>query len=530
MHGGRIGCGIVGIALALGAGPAEAIDFDDPEAEPLHFAVETVSGEAVTTAAQGSAEVTYYNLKAPAEDAEFTTTTKLSLSDSTTWYVRVDLDGMVFSATPELSTSGAGSGSGFASTESDVVVGGAAQAFVIYRLPTEDTFARDLAFNVSIRDTLAVPAGEGRYNATIALYDNLSEAFERDSPLSRAAFGGEKTVVVMTSGLDIGIESGIAVADVDKGFMGFTPESASGVSSDPANPSAPAVLGSVAVEARQAGVTGRQPAVYAARGGRPVTAEDLIESVAVRVEGDMTFGTFDLRTGTGADRCLLAAPPDGTSAGAGVLTLAPPLGDDAVTTVGTATAVHRETPFGKRNLCIRLPEPEPGETPVRIPIGLYEATVSVAPPGGGDDVVQTGIAGEIRRSGARVEINHLTTSERYDQRIVIVNRGRATVFYEFVSFQAEEGVTVTLTPEAAAVRDSGLNTIGPGSAVVLTVAETLRIAGHGADEPPATAATLSLNADENLIQVATVQTNRGEGSTDTVVYAARPAVEPEDDR
>ena len=530
MQGGRNGCGIVGIALALGSGGAGAIDLDDPDARPLHFAVETVSETAVTPVGEGSGQLTYYNLEAPAEDAELTTSTKLSLSDSTTWYVRVDLDGMVFSATPELSTSGTGSGSDFVSAAGNVVAGGAAQAFVIYRLPAEYSFARDLAFNVSIRDTLAVPAGEGRYNATVDLYDDLNEAFERDSPLSRAAFGGEKTVVVMTSGLDIGIESGIAVADVDKGFMGFTPESASGVSSDSRNPSAPAVLGNIAVGARTASPGRRQPTVYVARGGRPVTAEDLIESVAVRIEGDMTFGTFDLRTGTEADRCLYTTPPDGTSAGAGVLTLAPPLGDDAVTTVGTATAVHRETPFGKRNLCIRLPEPEPGETPARIPIGLYEATVSVAPPGGGDDVVQTGIAGEIRRSGARVEINHLTTSERYDQRIVIVNRGRATVFYEFVSFQKEEGVTVTLTPEAAAVRDSGLNTIGPGSAVVLTVAETLRIAGAGAGEFPATAATLSLNADENLIQVATVQTNRGEGSTDTVVYAARSAVEPEDQR
>ena len=64
--------------------------------------------------------------------------------------------------------------------------------------------------HVSIRDTLAVPGGEGRYNAAIALHEDLTEAYERDRPLSRTAFGGEKAVVVMTSGLDIGIESGIA--------------------------------------------------------------------------------------------------------------------------------------------------------------------------------------------------------------------------------------------------------------------------------------------------------------------------------
>ena len=82
MRGDRIGCGIVGIALALGAGPAEAIDFDDPDAEPLHFAVETVSETAVTPVNESSGRVTYYNLEAPAEDAELTTTNKLSLHDS----------------------------------------------------------------------------------------------------------------------------------------------------------------------------------------------------------------------------------------------------------------------------------------------------------------------------------------------------------------------------------------------------------------------------------------------------------------
>ena len=264
-------------------------------------------------------------------------------------------------------------------------------------------------------------------------------------------------------------------------------------------------------------------------GGRPVTAEDRIESVSVTVEGDMTFGTFGLRTGTATDRCLLTTPPAGASAGTGVLTLAPPLGEDEVTTIGTATAVHREEAFGKRNLCVRLPEAKPGETPKRIPISLYEATVSVAPPGGGRDVVRMGLAGEIRRSGARVDLAHLTTSESYDQRIVIVNRSGATVRFEFVSFAPEKGVTVTLTPEAAAVSDSGLYTVGPRSQVVLSVAETLRIAGQRAGGLPMTAATLSLNANEALIDVATVQTNREEGSTDTVVYAARAAVEPEDE-
>ena len=53
---------------------------------------------------------------------------KPRLFDWSTWYVRVELDGMVFSPTPQLGTSGPGSGIGFASMDENVLAGGAAQA------------------------------------------------------------------------------------------------------------------------------------------------------------------------------------------------------------------------------------------------------------------------------------------------------------------------------------------------------------------------------------------------------------------
>ena len=200
---------IAGIALALGGEPAAAVDFVDTAAAPLRFAVESVSEDAVTVAGRGAARLTCYNLEAPPDNAALTTTTKLRLSGSETWYVRVDLDGVVFSATSEPRTSGEGSGSGFARTQRDAVAGGAGEPFVIHRLPAGADFAQGLSFGLSIRDTLAVPAGEGSYRATTALYDELAEAYERERRLSRRAFGGEKTVVVMTSGLEFGFETGI---------------------------------------------------------------------------------------------------------------------------------------------------------------------------------------------------------------------------------------------------------------------------------------------------------------------------------
>ena len=526
------GFAIAGLALWLGAGSAAAIDLDDPRAEPLYFAVETLSAEAVIVSGRGAGGVTHYRLEGSPENAALTTTSRLALAESETWYVRADLDGMVFGATPEFTTGGEGSGSGFASMEADVLQGGAGESYVIYRLPQGRGYARGLAFGLSIRDTLAVPAGEGAYRGTLALYNDGSEAMARDGALSYSAFGGEATVVVITSGIEIGIETGVAVADIEKDFLGFTSESASGGSRHLDNPSAPAVLGSIGVGARGPDPAGRRAPVYAARGGRPVTAEDVIESVSVRIEGDMTFGMLDLRTGTETDRCLATGPATRTSPGGGVVALSPPVCEVVVENLGIATLAHREDAWGRRNLCVWLPERKATGTPVRIPIMFYQATVSVTPPGGGEEVVRSGLVGEVRRSGARVEIVHLTASDRYDRRIVIVNRGGASVRYEFVAFAPAAGVTVVLTPEAAAQRESGLNTVAPGSLVVLPVAETLRITGTAGagDGLPVTSATLSFNASECDIDVATVQFNRGDGSTDTVVYAVRAAVEPEDQR
>ena len=502
-----------GVALAGVGGGAAAIDLDDPAARPLHYAMETLSTEAVTVAGLGAERATYYNVEAPPHEAELTTTSKFPLLGSENRYLRADLDGMVFSATPQLTTRGEGSGSGFASTAADALAGGAGESFVIYRLPVGD-FARDLTFALSIGDTLAVPAGEGRYGAKMALYRSSSDALDAANALSYRVFGGEATVVVVGSGIAVDIESCSAVADVEEDFRAFVAESASGASTAADNPSAPAVLGSIAVRARGPDADGRGPTVYAARGRRPVTAADVIGTVSARIKGDMTFGTLDLRTGTAADRCLATS-----AAGGGVLALAPPSGEAAVTTVGTATLEHGEEPWNTRHLCVWLAEPEAGTVPARIPIVLYEATVRVTPPRG-ETVVRSGNVGVIGRSGARVDIVHLTGVAGYDETLVMVNRGATGARYLFDAFVPAPGVSVELTPAAAAAEESGLNVIEPGAMVALSVAETLLIEGGDA---PTTAATLSFQAHARHIDVAVVRTNRSDGSTDTVVHPAAQA-------
>ena len=517
MRGLRKACAIavVGVAFA----PAFAVNFDDPAAPPLHFAVETLSDEFVTMAFLDDGRATYYNLEAPPGDAALTTTTKLSLPASESWYVRVDLDGMVFSVTPELRTSGTGSGSGVSIGDEAVLRGGAGAPFVVYRLPVGQEYVQGLTFDVSVDDALAVPADGGTYGARLALYDDALAATDGAEARSADVFGGERTVVVVTAGLEIAVESRTAVADVETAFEEFTAASAPGDRSGGDDPSADAVLGSVAVGVRDTAPGGGRATVYAARGGMPVTVDALVRSVTVTIRGDMTFGTFDLRTGTAGDGCLPTPAPDD-----GVLALSPPVGETTVTDFGTATLVHAEEAFGRRNLCVRLPEREPEEEPVRIPAGLYEATVSVTPPGNRDTVERVDIVGEILRSGARVDLVHLTGSEHYEQWLVLVNHGRRPVAYEFVEFTPPPGVTVALTPDAAAAQADGLSTIPPGSQVVLPVAATLAFSGPAADVLM-TAATLFFNANADDIQVATVQVNDRDGSTDTVVYAAQSTPE-----
>ncbi len=496
------------------AGPAWAVDLDDDDAVPLYFAAESVSAEAATVAGEGEERVTYYHLETPPEAAELRTVSGAALDVSRRWYVRADLDGMVFSATPELATRGGGPGSGFASGPGDVAHGGAGRSFAVYGLPIGD-YAAGLTYALAIADALAVPAGEGRYAASLELYDSLAGALSRHRPRSPDVFGGERTLVAMVPGVSIEIASGLGIADVAAGFTAFVPESASGTSTDPDNPSAPAVLGRIAVAHRVATEDGQT--VHAARGGRPLAAADVIGTVTATIEGDMAFGTFDLRTGTATDRCRATSPAREDAPPGGVVALLPPPGEDAVTARGTAEVAHADEAFGTRHLCVWLAADRP-----RIPVAVYRATVVVDPPGAGAQTAASGEVGAIKRAGARVEVAYLTIAPGYAQSIVIANRSAITARFAFDEFYAGPGVVVEPMPPAA-----GLRAVAPHSLLVLPVAETLRIDGPpAAGAPPSVAATLVFIAAADALDVTTVTRNAADGSTDTVVYRAESAVEP----
>ncbi len=113
--------------------------------------------------------------------------------------------------------------------------------------------------------------------------------------------------------------------------------------------------------------------------------------------------------------------------------------------------------------------------------------------------------GSIGRDGAMVRIPYLVTDERYNQRIVIVNHGAATN-YE-MSFTSEEGVTARAGMESSGTLPSGTTVLRTSDVVTIEGGPPHRVSG-----------TFTIEAVADSVSVATNQTNRSNGSTDTVVY------------
>ena len=115
--------------------------------------------------------------------------------------------------------------------------------------------------------------------------------------------------------------------------------------------------------------------------------------------------------------------------------------------------------------------------------------------------------GRIVRDGTTVEIPYLTTDDRYNQRIIIVNRSMKSVHYR-MDFTAEDGI------EAERGTD-GIGMLEADSTTVLHMRrdDVVRITGG---PPHRASGTLIIEAEPSYISVATNQTNAMDGGTDTV--------------
>ena len=126
-------------------------------------------------------------------------------------------------------------------------------------------------------------------------------------------------------------------------------------------------------------------------------------------------------------------------------------------------------------------------------------------------VGDTHTLGRITRDGTNVHIPYLSTFGPYNHRIVMRNRGSRDARY-MITFDGEADVTPTS-------RDGATGTVPAGGVVVVRARDAVEISGGSR-----VAASVNIEGAPTVIDVATVQTNTTNGSTDTVRYSATQSV------
>ena len=407
-----------------------------------------------------------------------------------------------------------------ATTAGDVQSAGgmAGDSYVVFRISGQ-AIALNASLWIRLDHALAVPRGTGTYDASISAFTNADDAVADVGAVS--TISGSGTIVRVASGLDASVTAGdpleAAVATGFRWFNGGSPFRAQ------------ARMGLFQAIANPMGV-------LSANDGMPAMDADIISdndgSVMVTVEGDLAIGAFSVVNymEAVADDTTTADVDESMPAGYAACPTGPaavdddPMNDDmgtltnpddaeaAVTSVGT-----QSLDAGMYGLCVNVDTAGPMSNMNAIPEGEYTATVSILTPGAHiSEAVEaaSGMIGTITRDGASVEIPYLTTSEKHNQRIIIVNRGSAPVAITSIDFTTEAGTDAELMAPVQALLDAGQLAVPGNSSYVARMDETVVITG----DSRRTAATINFFGVSGNLSVATTQVNVSDGSTDTVVY------------
>ena len=510
----RVAIVTMGSALLLGSGLAAAqttIELDAAEpATPLQYAVETLDTDNPVTVAG----VRYYAL---ANDGNLNLQVTSSAALDSNYYVRVGLSaGMIFNTAPKITTGGGA-----------LSVGGASDSVAVFTISKLEVGA---AITIDATDALAISnTAPGSYSASISVHRDQFDAYDNIGAISSSLVGGSAVIVTTVSGINGAVTANrdSAVADVSDGFLSFT----GGVAN--------ASLGSVTV-AHSMPATG---SVLNAANGLAIAGASgvaLINATGVTVglEGNLGIGAWNLvqthDDGTAiTDTDTATAGDQAPACVASVGSASAPF-DPAMPGTASNFALDADDPNmataaglapGTYMLCVTVDTAGPMSNATPIPSGEYTATAySRATTEVADNaMVAEGVIGRIERNGTTVNIAYLTDSEKYNQRLIIVNRSNRPAEFDLHSFTTEVGstTTVALSATAQAAKDAGLNVIPPNGQVVVRVADILEFTG---ERKRRVGATLSLNANVDEIQVATTQVNLEDGSTDTVIYASEEGV------
>ena len=341
---------------------------------------------------------------------------------------------------------------------------------------------------------------------SMSLHSTTNDAQSGANPVGGM---GSATLVSVISGLNVEVMAKPGTeADVSTGFLWFTNPDMDARASKPNV--AQVMLGSA--EVGIADDTGAM--LYNADTGVEASSTDFVKtnSVIIGVSGDMSIGAFSV-VAEGKecpmDGSAESPNPGSLRDGTGKLLTAEGASLESGSMGGLAASV-------KYNLCVDVDAAGPGSNSTPIPAGVYNAAVSAILPRVDQDdpePIGQGVIGRIGRNGASVHIPYLTTSEKHNQRVIVVNRGPRPISIVDFDFQTEDGTMVELTDAAMAAQEAGA-TIGPGEAMVRRVSDMIDISGMSRRA----AVTMSFNGLPRDISVATTQVNLEDSSTDTVSW------------
>ena len=370
---------------------------------------------------------------------------------------------------------------------------------------------------------LAVPERIGSYSAELSAHTDADNAVDgigaRDT-----IFGGRADILELTQGLDVHFaQLETAVAEASTGFQRFVGPSA-------ARPLVgQAWLGWVRVAPKR---FDDGTALLNADTGEEVSSADLVAQggVNIKVEGNLAVGAFrffegrlfaprpqgEVCSGSGAAR------PERPDRGSRVddedkllVSEAGETGDARSGSSGRLDA-NRTSSLRYYSFCVNVDILGEATNRKPIPNSEYIATVMITgtTPGAQPIEAGSGPVGKIQRNGTTVTIPYLTASEKYNQQIVLLNRGSMPALFVVGELATEQGTEVELSPEAEAAQLAGLSEVPANGLLVLNVDDLLVFSG----KQRRASARLGLHARPGDIRVATVLNNLVDGSTDTVVY------------
>ena len=360
-------------------------------------------------------------------------------------------------------------------------------------------------------------AGNGSYGFKLMLrvYDDYSEAIRGGTDtFGQDVLTSEAIIVWVEKALTVAVVKPVTItADVATGFTKFVPGTVPAVDHGG--------LSTVHVGVRQyhpgptivAEPTSKP--IWDAGDGLLVTAVDVLKSAQVDFAGDFSVGDFYV----GSSGAVLVDADDD---------VIPRSGEDANENkiytdedkAGAATASFTTTTGGSFAINVK-------DNTMRIPIGDYTASVTVElVEGDADDSLHQIAgplpAGEIDRNGTSVHVAYVTHSDKYNQKLVLVNHGGRPAEFLIHSLVTEKGTMGAfmlgeMAPANVTMSEDGMMVMGEiamGQSVVIRMRDILSIVGTN----PRGALTVDMSTRPQDASVATTQVNLADGSADTVRY------------